>query len=194
MIRGRWLWISIAGIATALLVIWPDSSNDDESVAASKKRETASTRQSAQSSNEGRSPRKISITESIETLKLENLVREKSAVDKTNPFAKSSWYQAPPPPKVSAPALPPVPVEVPAATAPPMPLSYMGSYEDGAKRLVLLLKGSQMYTVSEGDTIDNLYRIESIEGNKVDIVYLPLGITQIIDTGEKAFSARKKGK
>lgn len=194
MIRGRWLWISIAGIVTAVLAIWPDPSNDDESVTASKRRGTMPARQSAQALNDVSSPRNNSNAESIETLKLEYLVREKSAVDKTNPFASSSWHQTPPPARVSAPALPPEPVEAPAPTAPPMPLSYMGSYEDGAKRLVLLLKGGQMYTVSEGDTIDNLYRIESIEGNKVDIVYLPLGITQIIDTGEKAFSARKKGK
>lgn len=192
--RGRWLWISIAGIVTAVLAIWPDPSNDDEPGYTGKRREKVATQQSAQPSNDERSARNKSNTESIETLKLENLVREKTAVDKTNPFASSSWHQAPPPPKVTVPVLPPEPVEAPAPTAPPMPLSYMGSYEDGAKRLVLLLKGGQMYTVSEGDTIDNLYRIESIEGNKIDIVYLPLGITQIIDTGEKAFSARKKGK
>ena len=193
MIRGRWVWISAAAIVTAILAIWPDT-QEVETISSPRKR-SAATRHEGQVANDEQRVRGGAESLRVESLKLENLIRVDSKVEKTNPFAPLSWYRPPPtlPPKAMLPALPEEQVAPVIPTAPPLPFSYMGSYEDGNKRLIMLVRGGQMYTLSEGDNIDNLYRVESIEGNKVDIVYLPLGVTQTIDTGEKVISARKKG-
>ena len=130
-------------------------------------------------------------TEPLEDLRLDYLVREKTEVEATNPFSPSSWYRAPRRPKPPPPP-PPAPYVAPAPTAPPLPFKYFGSYEDGPKRIVLLLKGTQIYPVIEGDTVDNIYHVQKIVGSKIEIVYLPLGITQTINTQINAFSAKYK--
>jgi len=93
-------------------------------------------------------------------------------------FTSSSWYVPPPPP----PPLPPAPP--PAPSAPPMPFSYLGRYEDAPTRLVILVNGERMYTVAEGDVIENTYRIERVTAGQVELTYLPLNIKQTLSTGE----------
>ena len=130
----------------------------------------------------------------VEDLHLENLVREKSNIDTSNPFSPSSWYRAPPRSKIQtkvSPPPPPPPYVAPVPTAPPLPYKYFGSYEDGSKRILLLLKGEQIYPVLEGDTLDNIYLVQKVVGSKIEIVYLPLGITQTIDTGINTFTSVK---
>lgn len=95
-----------------------------------------------------------------------------------NVFGATSWYVPPPPPPPPPPAPPPVP------TAPPMPFTYLGFYEDAPTRLVVLVRGERMYTVAEGDVIENTYRIEKVMPGKVELTYLPLNINQSLSTGE----------
>ena len=97
-----------------------------------------------------------------------------------NAFQAMSWYVPPPPPP---PKPPPKPLPPPPPTAPPMPFSFMGRYEDGAKRVILLVKGDLVYTVSEGDVIDNIYRVERLSAGQLEMTYLPLNIKQTINTG-----------
>jgi hypothetical protein len=93
-------------------------------------------------------------------------------------FGATSWYVPPPPPPPQPPAPPPAP------TAPPMPFTYLGLYEDAPTRLVILVNGGRMYTVAEGDVIDDTYRIERVTAGHVELTYLPLNIKQFINTGE----------
>jgi hypothetical protein len=95
-----------------------------------------------------------------------------------NVFGATSWYVPPPPPPPPPPAPPPVP------TAPPMPFTYLGRYEDAPTRLVILVKGERMYTVAEGDVIENTYRIEKVMPGQVELTYMPLNIKQSLSTGE----------
>ena len=94
-----------------------------------------------------------------------------------NAFQAMSWYVPPPPPKPLPPPPPPPP------TAPPMPFSFMGRYEDGGRRIILLVRGDLVYAVSEGDVIDNTYRVERMNAAQVELTYLPLNIKQTISTG-----------
>lgn len=90
-------------------------------------------------------------------------------------FASKSWYVPPPPPP---PAPPPPP------SAPPLPFTFMGQFqEDSGKLIVFLAKGDVAYTVSEGDVIDNLYKVESATPRQLVLVYLPLKIKQTLMTG-----------
>ncbi len=59
----------------------------------------------------------------------------------------------------------------------------MGRYEDGAKQIILLVRGDLVYTVSEGDVIDSTYRVDRMTAAQVELTYLPLNIKQTISTG-----------
>lgn len=93
----------------------------------------------------------------------------------TNAFASTSWYVPPPPPKVEPPPKP---------TAPPLPFTFMGRYQDAkAASVVMLTKGDRLYTVSEGDVIDDTYRVDRISDKAVELTYLPLQTKQSLPTG-----------
>ncbi|MFZ3018020.1 MAG: hypothetical protein WA056_06150 [Gallionella sp.] len=116
------------------------------------------------------------------SVELERLARQQAepevSADAGNVFAATSWYVPPPPPPPPPPAPPPVP------TAPPMPFTYIGRYEDAPTRLTILIKGERMYTVAEGDVIDDTYRVERVAPGVVELTYLPLNIKQTLSTGE----------
>lgn len=95
-------------------------------------------------------------------------------------FAAKSWYVPPPPPPLPKPVAKAPP---PPPAAPPMPFSFMGRYEEAGTRIILLVKGDRIYTVSEGDVIDNTYRVERLAGGQLELTYLPLSIKQTISAG-----------
>ena len=112
-------------------------------------------------------------------VELERLKRPQENKPIGNAFAITSWYVAPPPPPPPPPAPPPVP------TAPPLPFTYLGRYEDAPTQLTILLKGERMYTVSEGEIIEDTYRVERVTPAAIELVYLPLNIRQTLSTGER---------
>jgi hypothetical protein len=115
-------------------------------------------------------------------VELERLSRpdEKAAADTVagDAFSAISWYVPPPPPPPRKPAPPPPP------SAPPMPFSYLGRYEDAGRLTILLVRGDRVYTVSEGEVIENTYRVERLTRSGLEMIYLPLGIKQTLGTGE----------
>jgi hypothetical protein len=172
--------------ATVVFIVMDDTTEEEAAVG---KHKQAATEQSETPSRDRASAKGGS--EPVEDLRLDFLVREKSKIEATNPFSPSSWYRAPPPRPKAPPPPPPAPYVAPAPTAPPLPFKYFGSYEDGPKRILLLLKGEQIYPVVEGDTIDDIYLVQKVVGSKIEIVYLPLNMTQTIDTGVNTFTTVK---
>jgi cohesin domain-containing protein len=88
------------------------------------------------------------------------------------PFDSRSW--APPAPRSARTVVeaPPKPV------APAVPYRIAGEVtHDGAARVVLA-QGERIFSVAEGETIDNVYRVESIKSDGVTLVYLPLNERQ----------------
>jgi hypothetical protein len=97
----------------------------------------------------------------------------------SNAFGAMTWHVPPPPaPKPIAKPEPPPP-----PSAPPMPFTFLGRYEDGGTRTIMLVKGERIYTVSEGDVIDQTYRVDRLGGGQLELTYLPLDIKQIIGAG-----------
>lgn len=94
-----------------------------------------------------------------------------------NVFGPTSWFVPPPPPPPVKPPPPPPPA------APPMPFTYLGLYEEAMGKVIMLVKGDQVYTVSVGDVIENTYRVDLVERSRVEMTYLPLNIKQSISTG-----------
>jgi hypothetical protein len=83
-------------------------------------------------------------------------------------FSSRSWQ--PPPPKVVAPPR----VVAPAPVAPPMPFRFVGRMLQDGQLFVFLAKGDTVMTVKQGDTIDGVYRVESVGETEVALTYLPL--------------------
>jgi hypothetical protein len=59
----------------------------------------------------------------------------------------------------------------------------MGRYEEGGARTILLVKGDRVYTVAEGEIIEQTYRVERLADGQLELTYLPLGTRQSISTG-----------
>ena len=99
--------------------------------------------------------------------------RSKLGELRTQPFASRSWQ--PRAPKIStAPLVPPAP------TAPPMPYRYVGKLVLGGQPSVLLAKGDTVFPVTEGETLDGAYRVESVGETEITLMYLPLALEERI--------------
>lgn len=98
--------------------------------------------------------------------------------DASTLFSAGNWVVAPPPPPPAPPPPPPPP-----PSAPPLPFAFMGRFEQGDTQMVMLTRGNRVLTASQGDVLENTYRIDRIETSKVTITYLPLGTTQFLPTG-----------
>ena len=93
-----------------------------------------------------------------------------------NPFSARSWAPSkettgkPPPPKSQATT----------TQAPPLPFVYRGNLTTDGATIVVLAKADRDYVVRAGDTLDDIYRVESIDGQRLVLKYLPLGIQQTL--------------
>lgn len=109
-------------------------------------------------------------------LPLERLKRGRMQVKKTDLFGSKSWYVPPPPP-------PPEPPPPP--SAPPLPFTFLGKIQEPAGKLTIFLAGAnRVFLVTQGETIDDTYRVEGVEDGKLALTYLPLQIKQYLDLGE----------
>lgn len=67
-----------------------------------------------------------------------------------------------------------------APVAPPLPFKYLGLYVNGGRLVVFLSRNDEPYSVGQGETIDNTYRIDEITDTAVTFNYLPLGMQQTL--------------
>jgi cohesin domain-containing protein len=88
-----------------------------------------------------------------------------------NPFSPQAWIPAPRP-KAAAPA------PAPAPTAPPLPYRYVGEMVLPSGTQVFLARGDDTFRVSEGQTLDGEYRIESLKPGELVFVHLATGQQQ----------------
>ncbi len=96
-------------------------------------------------------------------------------------FRSSSWFVPPPAPPPPPPAPPPPPPPPP--SAPPLPFTYLGQIVEDQKIQVILSRGDRVLTIFVGDNIDASYKVESLKGGTLTLVYLPLDIKQTLATG-----------
>lgn len=93
-------------------------------------------------------------------------LRERAPLGETQGalFGSRAW-QPPPSQIASKPAAP---------TVPPMPYRFAGKLLQDGKLQVFLSKGDATVPVREGETLDGIYRVESIGEDRITLVYLPL--------------------
>jgi hypothetical protein len=92
------------------------------------------------------------------------------------PFGARSWTPA-------APARSKVVEAPPKPVAPPLPYRIAGQVSHDGVMQVVLARDDRVFTVREGESLDNLYRIESITPDAVTFVYLPLDERQQLAVG-----------
>jgi hypothetical protein len=61
--------------------------------------------------------------------------------------------------------------------------------EESAKPIYFLLAGEKVHAVSVGDTIDNTYRVDAVQGTLLTLVYLPLDQKQTLAVGAASTAA-----
>jgi hypothetical protein len=90
--------------------------------------------------------------------------------------ARGELFNAPPLPPLPKKKAPPV-VEAPppAPVAPPVPYRFAGKVLKGGEEEVLVAKGEFVFPVKVGDTLDGVYKVESIGNDRIEVVYTPLG-------------------
>ena len=104
-----------------------------------------------------------------------------SASDVTDLFRSSSWFVPPPPPPPLPPPGPPPPPPPP--SAPALPFVYLGQIVEDEKAQVILARGDRVVTVYVGENIDSYYRVVSLKGGTLTLLYVPLDIKQTLATG-----------
>jgi len=90
--------------------------------------------------------------------------------------ARGELFGAPPAPPKATPTV----VVAPTPVAPPMPYRFAGKVRKGAEEEVLLSKGDLVFAIKVGDTLDGMYRVESIGADRIELLYLPLGTPERI--------------
>jgi len=72
----------------------------------------------------------------------------------------------------------------PKPTAPPLPYQFMGSYtRAGEPTVVFLTRGEVVLDVHIGDTLENTYSVDKLEGGQLYLTYKPLNIQQQLNAG-----------
>lgn len=89
----------------------------------------------------------------------------------TDLFATRNWQPAPPP-------LRPV-----AAKAPALPFKVLGRLVEDDAAVVFLANQNRNFIAREGEVLDNTYRVERIENERMTLIYLPLAERQILHLG-----------
>lgn len=178
--KPRWwlLWGKWAFLGVSLLAIIMTATSDDGLATAKKPRMgLEQPLKAAYARTESAAQRAPNDTR-VELERLDTAALLQKGAEKIgNVFGSTSWYVPPPPPPPVKPQPPPPP------TAPPIPFTYLGLYEDAPGKVIMLVKGDQIYTVSVGDVIENTYRVDLVERSRVEMTYLPLNIKQSISTG-----------
>ena len=118
-------------------------------------------------------PVSAAVAEKPVRIEVAKLSRVPPAADGIDVFAAKSWAK---PAAVRQAFTPPPPQPV----APPMPFQYVGRIEGREGPTILLSRGGESFSVKAGEPIDNDYRLDSVTGEALTIVYLPLNERQTL--------------
>lgn len=115
-----------------------------------------------------------------DVIQLDRLDRRQLEIGSADPFKPLTWYVAPPPPP------PPPPAAIERPRAPPFPFQFIGKYistDPKAKPVFYLTRGTESYAVSVGDTLDDVYVLESFANGQLVFIYIPLHEQQALSIG-----------
>lgn len=94
-----------------------------------------------------------------------------------DPFAPMTWFVEP---KKQPPPPPPPPV------APPVPFTFYGKVLGDGGVQAVLQQGEETIVAKVGDVVQTDYRVDAIEGDRLNLTYLPLKQKQVLVMGKTA--------
>ena len=97
-------------------------------------------------------------------------------------FEKRSWRKAVVPVAASKPAVADPIVESP-PQAPAAPFRILGRVVEDGVAGVFVQHNDRTLILRTGDTVDDVYRVESISDQSITVMYLPMNVPQTILTG-----------
>ncbi len=116
-----------------------------------------------------------------EPLRIDLLARGAQERLALNAFVPRSWEPPPPPPAPARSVAPPPP---PPPTAPPLPFTFLGTFDSkGGETAYYLVEGDKLHAVAEGEVVNGVYRVGALRGEELELVYLPLSISQTLALG-----------
>lgn len=68
---------------------------------------------------------------------------------------------------------------------PPLPFTFVGQMVEEGRTKVFLQEGDTMHAVAEGDLLGHGYKVLGIENGRINLLYLPLDMTQTISVGNR---------
>ncbi|AIY41399.1 putative secretion system X translation initiation factor [Collimonas arenae] len=168
--KGRVI-LGVSLLATVLAVIFaPAPGNDGVALAARKAGSAVSAAQ----------PQQIKKSSAIDVLRIRPRDVDEDD-DGAKVFASTQWTPAIPKTTVGpANAAPPVSAE---AQLPPLPFKLLGRYQEDGQDLVFLQFNDQNLVVRVGDTIADHYKVQSLKGPLLTLLYTPLNQPQTMDVG-----------
>jgi hypothetical protein len=126
-----------------------------------------------------------------EAIQAEPIARQENMREETqkriiDPFAPRGWLPAnvtpaiapPPPVHVASPAVEPSATVAP--VAPALPYSFLGKFDDGGRLVTYLRRGEQTYVVTSGQTLDDTYKVLSVDARQIEFEHLPTGTKQVL--------------
>jgi hypothetical protein len=129
------------------------------------------------------SPRHAETSAPLANLSIERPRRGPADPKVADLFGGRSWLP-PPQPVVAAPAPPPPPPLPARPVAPPLPFAYIGQIEEEeGKPVYFLSMGAKLISVSVGDVIDDVYKVEAAADGQLVLVYVPLDQRQPLRMG-----------
>ncbi len=117
----------------------------------------------------------------VDVLEISSRLQSVGGKSENRLFSPSDWLRPVPQVLPKPVVLNPLPV-IP--QVPPLPFRVLGHYEAAGKLVIFLQRENDNFVVKVGDTIDDQYRVESIDGDTMNLRYLPLNQMQSLNLGK----------
>lgn len=170
-LSNRQRWIVLGGLLTATLAAAAWVNEDGGKIVAP-----------AAKSARGE-PRRVAAQQEPVQVNVDKLKGRNLGAPVRDPFDVPARSRPKPKPPAPAPMAIAPPPPAP-SSAPPLPFLYMGKLENGAGTTVFLIQGDRNLVVKEGEVIDQTYRVDRVTSTEITLVYLPLGLPQVLALGE----------
>lgn len=193
-------WLMLLLLIAIILTVWTalksDNASEVDTIELSEQTKTTlgANKQNSNKKNEineknGSQNEFLALTKPMATNTSHNLIpwkklkREQSNNQPVNLFEVHSWLEVPQIKKTR-------PLPVPPPVAPAVPFSYMGKLEDTPKGTqVFLMTNGRLFSVLEGEKIDQHWRLDAENADSLHLTYLPLNLPKILSKSVTANSA-----
>ena len=117
----------------------------------------------------------------VDVLRIRSRAVEDDDDDGAKVFASTQWGVASP--KLAAAPVGAAPAAAASPQVPPLPFKLLGRYQEDGQDLVFLQFNEQNLVVRVGDTIADHYKVQSLNGPLLTLLYTPLNQQQTMDVG-----------